>query len=354
MKKFFFIAYSFSVFFFLFFKIKPAFSASIYSDAGILMNMDTQEIILSKNEHKSYLTASIAKIMTCIIAIEEVDLKSIVVIEKEDLLQEGSKIYLQEKEKVYMEDLLYGLLLRSGNDAAYAIAKYVGKGDVNKFVKLMNKKAKFLKMNNTVFQNPSGLDDQNENISTPYDMAILMCYCANNPFFKAINNTKTHKFKTLDGNNYVFLNKHRLINKQTNYDGGKTGYTKKAGRTLITTFTKDNVRLVVVTFKGSSDFNEHEALFKLGYEKLSNSLYLKKQLFLYQEQYETLYLYLNEDIFINKLKYSKVTSKIEYENGNYLLKIINNEDIIFIKTLVVIDFLADNNEILFDYIKEIL
>ena len=187
-------------------------SNTFYSESGILMNIDNLEVIASKNENKKHLTASIAKIMTCIVAIEEKPLDIVVEITKEDLEQEGSKIYLKENEKVYLKDLLYGLMLRSGNDAANAIARIIS-GSHLEFSKLMNKLAHKIGMKNSEFNNPSGLDRDTKNYSTAYDMALLMSYCYNNPIFMEINNTVSYRFKSLDNNTYSYFNKHRLIQK---------------------------------------------------------------------------------------------------------------------------------------------
>ena len=140
--------------------------------SAILMDMDSGRILYSKNIHNVRTVASISKIMTCIVAIESGKLNDVVTIGDEILGAYGSGIYIKNGEQLKLEDLLYGLMLRSGNDAALAIAHYVG-GDVESFVSMMNDKAKELGMNNSVFNNPSGLDQDKGNYSTAYDMAIL-------------------------------------------------------------------------------------------------------------------------------------------------------------------------------------
>lgn len=162
--------------------------------------------------------ASISKIMTAIIALESEKSFYVYTISEDVTGIEGSSIYLEVGEQYRLIDLVYGLLLRSGNDAAYAIAKFVS-DDINSFVSLMNVKAKELGMTNTSFSNPCGLDIEDEgNISTAYDMAILMKYCMNNDLFQEIISTKKYQFR-----NRVYYNKNKLLNTYDYYLGGKTG-----------------------------------------------------------------------------------------------------------------------------------
>lgn len=242
-----------------------AYPEGISAESAILMEADSKRVLYGKNIHQSHLTASIAKIMTAIIAIENGDLDKYYIVDKETTMQVGSSLYLQLDDEIKLKDIIYGLMLRSGNDAAYLIAVSVGK-DIDDFVHIMNDKAKELKMTNSVFNNPSGLDETNYNYSSAYDMAVLMAYALNNPVFKEIAGTKTYRCKTLNGNYYVFDNKHRLVQTNDNVIGGKTGYTELAKRTLVTAFEKNGMRLITVTFVGSNDFNIHKTLSEYGYE----------------------------------------------------------------------------------------
>ena len=163
-------------------------------------------------------------------------------------------------------DLLYGLMLRSGNDAAMAIAEFVG-GNEADFVKMMNEKAKEIGMTNSIFQNPSGLDETTYNLSTAKDMALVMQYAMNNPIFREITGTKTHKATTKNGMTYVWHNKHKLVTGYYEYAiGGKTGFTKQARRTLVTSARKDEMELIVVTLKAGDDWNDHMSLFNYGFD----------------------------------------------------------------------------------------
>jgi serine-type D-Ala-D-Ala carboxypeptidase (penicillin-binding protein 5/6) len=235
----------------------------------VLMEADSNRVLYQKNAHDQMYIASITKILTAVVAIEEGYLEDYVTISEEATKQVGSSIYVKPGEQVKLIDLIYGLLLRSGNDAAYAIAEHVA-GDVNSFVYLMNEKAKELGMKNSVFENPSGLDETTRNLSTAYDMALLMSYAVDNPIYMKINDTSKHRAETIDGRIFVFHNKHRLINAYDFITGGKTGYTERARRTLVTSARKNGMDLVVVTLNDSNDWDDHMNLFEYGFSQYEN------------------------------------------------------------------------------------
>lgn len=244
--------------------------------SAILMDIDSKRIFYSKNIHAKQSVASISKIMTCIVAIESGKLDENVVIGDEIDSAYGSGIYIQKGEKLKLIDLLYGLMLRSGNDAALAIANYVG-GSKEKFVEIMNEKASLLGMKDTVFNNPSGLDEKEEkgNFSTAYDMAILTSYAYKNDTFKEI--IKTQKYKlTTNKNTYSWTNKNKLLKMYKYATGGKTGFTKIAKRTLVNTASKNNLNLVVVTLNDGNDFNDHKDLFEYAFNTYESYEILKK------------------------------------------------------------------------------
>ena len=227
-------------------KVK-AISASSY----IVMEMNTNKILESKNMHNVRSVASISKIMTAIIAIESGKLDDTVIVDEIVNKAYGSGIYIKPGEEIKLRDLVYGLMLRSGNDAALMIAKYVG-NDVDSFVLKMNEKAKEIGMKNTTFNNPSGLDNEEGNYSTSYDMAILTSYAMKNSEYKKIVGTKKYKFTT-NMNSYVFKNKNKLLHNYKYATGGKTGFTEKARRTLVTTASNNNMDIVVVTLNDGND-----------------------------------------------------------------------------------------------------
>lgn len=157
-------------------------------------------------------------------------------------------------------------MLRSGNDAAVAIAEYVG-GSLEGFVFLMNEKAREIGMENTNFANPHGLDDHENHVSTAYDMALLTRYAMNNEYYKKIAGTKVHRAPNpTESWDRVWKNKNRLLTEL--YDqstGGKTGYTKRAKRTLVSTAEKDGFELIAVTLNAPDDWNDHIQMFESAY-----------------------------------------------------------------------------------------
>lgn len=231
---------------------------SVNSEACIVMNIDTKEIYYEKNIKSVLLPASLTKVLTTITALEYMDLEKYYRINYNDLLIEGSKIYLEPDEIVKGLDLVYGIMLRSGNDASNVIANHYG-NNYSDFIYKMNIMAKKIGMVSSHFTNPTGLDEKSENLTTAYDLAILMSYAMQNKLFCEIVNTKMHKFSS-SLKQYVLINKHKLIHENCNFIGGKTGFTKKAHRTLISCFEKYNLRIVVVTLNASDDWSIHKKL----------------------------------------------------------------------------------------------
>ena len=267
---------------------------------AILMDIDSKRIIYAKDAHYVQSVASISKIMTAIIAIENADIKKQVTIGNEVLKSYGSGIYVKPGEKIKLEDLIYGLMLRSGNDAALAIAYSVAKNK-DEFVKLMNEKAKKLEMTDTIFNNPSGLDEKNEkgNFSSAYDMALLMSYAMKNKDFRKITSATKHTVKT-NKNTYIWHNKNKLLKTYEYTTGGKTGFTKKAKRTLVTTAAHNDLQLVIVTINDGSDWLDHKKLYTEAFKKYKSYTLLDKgTISILGEDY-----YNNDTLFIKKsLKY---------------------------------------------------
>lgn len=235
------------------------------SKASIVMENSTGRILYENNINEKRLIASITKIMTAIITIENTELNEIVTVGEEILTMYGTNIYLEIGEKITIEDLLYGLMLRSGNDAAIVLATYIG-GTEENFVKMMNEKAKAINMNNTHFQNSHGLDDYTENISTAYDMAKLTAYAGKNKTYNKIVSTKKHN-TTTENKSYLWYNRNKLLSLYEYCIGGKNGYTPKAGRTLVTTSKKDNMELTVVTLNDNNEYDTHIELYNYAYKK---------------------------------------------------------------------------------------
>lgn len=241
--------------------------------SAILMEQETGRVLYEKDAYTQRRIASITKIMTAILAIESGKLDETVVISARAAGTEGSSLYLKEGEKIKLENLVYGLMLRSGNDAAVAIAEAVG-GSLEGFVNLMNQKVDEIGMSDTVFANPHGLDDHENHFSTAYDMALLTQYAMNNEIYQAISGTKVHKAPNEKENwDYVWRNKNKLLTGlYENSTGGKTGYTKRAKRTLVSTAERDGMKLIAVTLDAPSDWKDHISMFNYGYTNYELSL----------------------------------------------------------------------------------
>ena len=240
----------------------------------VLMDAKSGRILYEKNKDKRYLTASIAKIMTCLVAIEYGDLFGIYVVDEESVRVDGSSIYLENGDEITLYDLLCGLMLRSGNDAATLISKIVF-DDEDAFVDKMNYLARKIGMSNSTFENPTGLNDGTYNYSTAYDMAKLMRYAMENDIFREISTKKNHHALTLN-NEYYWINKHKLV-QSTNYvKSGKTGYTKDSGRTLVSYAEISDMKLIAVSFNENYHYELHKELFNKATEEFEQKTVLFK------------------------------------------------------------------------------
>ncbi len=257
----------------------------------IVMETTTNRILEGSNLNKQYLVASTAKIMTAITAIENYKLDEEIKITKADTLEVGSKVYLKENEVLTRRDLLYALMLRSANDAASALSGHNSK----EFIQQMNDMAKKIGMKNSVFANASGLDEREYNLSTSYDMALLSSYAAKNATFVAISSAHQYTCKSKDSN-YSWHNKHKLVTSDNEFLWGKTGFTKKSRRILVSNYIKDNKNLIIVTINDGNDWNHHRNLAK------DNSKYNFVTIFkkgVYDTKRDvTYYLYIPNDIVI--------------------------------------------------------
>ena len=317
-------------------------SASSY----ILMDETTGRVLLSKDMNSKRLIASITKIMTSIIAIESGKVEDTVTIDDNILKAYGSGIYIEVGEEIKLKDLLYGLMLRSGNDAALAIANYIAGSEEN-FVNLMNAKAKELGMKNTLFYNASGLPTPHGNYSSCYDMALLTRYVMKNKLYREIVSTKEYKVTT-NYKTYIWNNKNKLL--RYNYiTGGKTGYTEESGRTLVSSATIDGMNLIAVTIRDSDDWNTHLELYNYAKDNYASYKVLNKNKFkvIGDTYYKDNYFYIKNDVYIPLKKNEKkslvshiiLEKKDEYQtdeqvgiNQIYLgNKLLYEEDIYIIK-----------------------
>lgn len=232
---------------------------SVSAKAAILYDCDRGVALYEKNADDQRLIASTTKIMTAVVAMEQARLDDVVTV-KQSHMVEGSSMYLKPGETVTVEKLLYGLMLCSGNDAALALADHCG-GGIDNFVALMNDKAREVGMKNTAFENPNGLDGDAHH-STARDMALLAAYAAEDPTFRRICSTKNVK---IDGR--TMENHNRLLKELDGCIGMKTGYTKAAGRTLVTVCEREGRRLVAVTLHDGNDWADHKALYTWGFKQ---------------------------------------------------------------------------------------
>lgn len=287
------------------------------SECAILMDQDSGRILYAKNIDKQKLIASTTKIMTAVIAIESKKLDNTVKVDDSILKAIGSNIYIQVGEEITLRDLVYGLMLRSGNDASLAIANYVSK-DETSFVSLMNKKAQELGMTSTIFCNPNGLDNECNNLSTARDMAVLTKYADSLKEYRKIVGTKKYIAKT-NYKTYVWTNKNKLLKMYKYTTGGKTGFTEKAKRTLVTTATKDNMNLIVVTLNDPNDWTTHKDLYEYGFNNYTNYLILDKDTFNLKNTYYKHKLYIKNNYY-----YPLKESEKDYVSLNAKLYKIDN------------------------------
>jgi D-alanyl-D-alanine carboxypeptidase len=238
---------------------------SLNAEAAALIDVHSGRILFSQNGDKRMKIASLTKIMTAIVAIEHGRLTDSVKAGKRAVGKEGSSIYLKLGEEMSLLHLLYGLMLRSGNDAAVAIAEHVG-GSEEGFVWLMNAKAEFLGLKNTQFRNPHGLDEEGH-YSTANDMAKLTAYALQNPTFREIVKTKV---KTVPDPgqpwNITWYNKNKMLTLYEGADGVKTGYTKQALRCLVSSATRNGQQLAAVTLNDPDDWTDHRKLLDFGFQ----------------------------------------------------------------------------------------
>ncbi len=236
----------------------PVSAGAISAQRAILVDAATGRVLYEQNADEQSLIASTTKIMTALVVCERCNVLDRMRIPKEAVGIEGSSMYLQEGEVLTVQELLYGLMLRSGNDAAVALAIYCG-GTVEDFAELMNDKARQLGMKNSHFVNPNGLDAPGH-YSTARDLAVLASYAMENPIFARTVSTKSVTLGTR-----VMQNHNKLLWRLEGADGVKTGYTQAAGRILVSSAVRQGRRLIAVTINAPDDWNDHTELINHGF-----------------------------------------------------------------------------------------
>lgn len=257
----------------LFFLQYSAYALS--AESAILIDADSGRVLFEHNAFTKRPMASTTKIMTGLIACEKGKLDEMVTVSPYASGTEGSSLWLKIGEKLSLEDLLYGLMLKSGNDAAIAIAEHIA-GNVDAFVLMMNERAKELGAQNTNFQNPHGLDAEGH-YTTAYDLGLIAMEAMKNDKFVKFASTKTYAIP-MEGENWnrALKNHNKLLWKYNECIWGKTGFTKSAKRCLVSAAEKDGGKLICVTLNAPNDWNDHMYLFDYGFNNFKTKHIVEK------------------------------------------------------------------------------
>lgn len=241
-------------------------AVSVAAQKAVLYCPDNKKVIFGKDENSTAKIASTTKIMTVLLTLEYAKKHNKKVKFTEEMIAEGSSMYLKIGEVVTLRDLAIGLMLCSGNDAANAAALAIS-GSFENFAVRMNRRAKQIGMKNTNFVTPSGLDSENH-YSTAYDMALLMAVALENEEFREISSMKsaTVNFISPKDKSVTYSNHNRLLSMYEYCVSGKTGYTMAAGRCLVTASQKDGLTLICVTLNDRQDWQDHINLYNYGYD----------------------------------------------------------------------------------------
>lgn len=285
----------------------------ITATSAILMDTTRGQVLYEKGADSVYSQSIMCKLMTALVTIEKSQLNSMVTISKNAVNVNGSSLNLVVGNLYSVEDLLYGIMLSHGNDAAIALAEYVGNGSVNKFVDYMNSKAKELNLTDTYFVNPTGLHDENQYTSVR-DIAKLVKSAISNHTFNALFGSKGIAW--INGkNSSILTNQNKLFWSYAGVDGGKIGTTPQQGTTSVTTATRDNRRLIAVVFDKSEEkaLEQTTKLFDYGFTNFATSILVPKN--------TPLRSITVENVSVNLI--SKIDVSYTYPIGNSFIKNIN-------------------------------
>jgi len=244
-------------------------AAALSAKHAVVMDAATGKILYEQAANERCLIASTTKIMTGLLVCEECDLSREISVPPEAAGIEGSSVYLKAGERVLMEDLLYGMMLQSGNDAAASLA-IAHSGSIEAFAQRMNERAQELGLQDTRFANPHGLDAE-ENYSTARDLARLAAAAMENDTFARVVSTRQHRF-----GERVVTNHNKLLWRYEGAEGVKTGFTKKAGRILVSSATRQGRRLICVTINAPDDWNDHASLLDEGFSQFESRILCRK------------------------------------------------------------------------------
>ncbi len=296
-----------------------SFSSALTTSSGramCVLDSNSGRVLYSKNMDEKLKMASTTKVVTAITVIENCDdLNEIITIDDKAVGVEGSSIYLRKGEQMKVIDLLYGLMLRSGNDSATALAIHTA-GSIENFANLMNNLAEKVGAKNSHFMNPHGLDHP-EHYTTAYDLALITGYALKNPIFKEIVSTKTHVVEATNvSEKRYFTNKNKLLSTLDGCCGVKTGYTTKAGRCLVSACERDDTTYVCVVLNCGPMFEESRDLLNSAFDEFENVKILDKNKeifneYIIDENHGRLYLYTDEDVYfpLRKGEFSNLVLK---------------------------------------------
>ena len=267
------------------------------SSAEIVMELNSKRVVHAVNQNEKKYMASTTKILTAITIIENCNLDDVITVKKQTTGVEGSSIYLQEGEKLSVKDLLYGLMLRSGNDCALTLAVHCS-GTSEKFASLMNETARKIGANNSNFVNPHGLHDDNH-FTTAYDLALISCYAMKNQTFREIVSTKSIEIPfTTQNYNRRLVNKNKMLKEFEGSTGIKTGYTKKAGRCLVSSCKRNGIEFVCVVLNCPPMFERSKTLLTNAFSDYKNYKLADKNNIIYINGNQNYPAYIKNDVIL--------------------------------------------------------
>lgn len=305
----------------------------------VVMDADSGRVLYSKNMNDKKLLASTSKIMTTIVALENAPLNTNLTVGKEIYEVNGSMTYIKEKQIFTLYDLLHGLMLQSGNDAAMTIASNIMPYD--KFIEEMNLKAHKIGMQNTTFENPHGLNDDSKNYGTAYDMALLMRYAIKNKDFMNITSAKKYKV-----GEYIWYNKNKLLSEYKYTTTGKIGYTKASGQVFVSSAKKNNKTLVIATIDESDKFNLHKKLYEKYFDIYENYTILDQNTFSFKVRNTSNdHYYIKKDFKILLKKEELDNLKIKVDTSNNIIEIYVDNKLISTEKLYKVEYKNRINKI---------
>lgn len=304
---------------------------NVYAQTGeseIVMETLSNRVLYGKNAYDKMYMASTTKILTAITVIENADVNEVVTVTAETVGVEGSSIYLEAGEKMTVKDLLFGLMLRSGNDCAETLAVYCS-GSISDFVSLMNSTAKKIGATSSNFVNPHGLHDD-EHYTTAYDLALITCYALKNPIFREIVSSKYADVPfTTRNSKRRLINKNKMLSRLEGCTGVKTGYTKKAGRCLVTSCERNGMEVVCVVLNCGPMWEVSEKLINSAFNDYNNYKLIESDNFVGFMKYgdnKKCALYVKDDVIVPLTDYERENVIIKYDYPEYCDKNFKKDD----------------------------